>query len=66
MRKPATPADLGFTARDHQRLSQALAGAQQARVFRRLPAVLLIAHGLSVRKLRTDHRPEPAGNLPSG
>ena len=47
MRKPATPADLGFTARDRQRLSQALASEQQARVFRRLQAVLLIAQGYS-------------------
>ena len=47
MRKPATPAGLGFTARDRQRLSQALAGAQRARVFRRLQAVLLIAQGYS-------------------
>jgi len=45
MRKPATPADLGFTSRDLQRLSQALAEAQQARVFRRLQAVHLIAQG---------------------
>ena len=48
MRKPATPTALGFTTRDRQRLSQALAEAQQARVFRRLQAVLLIAQGYSV------------------
>ena len=47
MRKPATPADLGFTTRDLQRLSQALADAQQSRAFRRLQAVLLIARGYS-------------------
>lgn len=45
MRKPATPADLGFTARDRQRLAQALAKTQPARVFRRLQAVLLVAQG---------------------
>lgn len=45
MRKPATPADLGFTARDRQRLSEALARAPQTRVFRRLQAVLLVAQG---------------------
>jgi transposase len=45
MRKPTTPADLGFTARDRQQLSRALAEASQARVFRRLQAVLLIAQG---------------------
>lgn len=47
MRKPATPAELGFTARDRQRLSQALANVPQARVFRRLQAVLLIAQSYS-------------------
>jgi transposase len=48
MRKPATPADLGFTARDRQRLSHALARTPQSRVFRRLQAVLLVAQGYSV------------------
>ena len=48
MRKSATPADLGFTTRDRQRLSQALARAPQTRVFRRLQAVLLVAQGYSV------------------
>jgi len=47
MRKPATPADLGFTARDRQQLSRALVDAQPARVFRRLQAVLLFAQGYS-------------------
>ena len=47
MRKPATPAELGFTACDLKQLSQALATAQPARVFRRLQAVLLIAQGYS-------------------
>lgn len=47
MRKPATPADLRLTARDRQRLSEALAAAQQARVFRRIQAVLLICQGYS-------------------
>ena len=45
MRKLATPADLGFTSRDRQHLSQALSRAPQTRVFRRLQAVLLIAQG---------------------
>jgi transposase len=45
MRKPTTPADLGFTARDRRQLSRALADAQPTRVFRRLQAVLLIAQG---------------------
>src|SRR5436853_122753 len=45
MRKPTTPADLGFTARDRRQLSHALADTPQARVFRRLQAVLLMAQG---------------------
>jgi transposase len=48
MRKPATPADLGFTARDRRRLAQALASAPQTRVFHRLQAVLLVAQGYRV------------------
>jgi transposase len=44
---PTPPADLGFTARDRQQLSRALADAQPTRVFRRLQAVLLIAQGYS-------------------
>jgi transposase len=47
MRKPATPADLGFTARDRRQLSRALGEAQSIRTFRRLQAVLLIAQGYS-------------------
>jgi transposase len=49
MRKPTTPADLGFTAHDRRQLSQALADAQQTRVFRRLQAVLLIAQGYTAQ-----------------
>jgi transposase len=49
MRKPTTPAEFGFTARDRRRLSQALADASQARVFRRLQAVLLIAQGYTAQ-----------------
>jgi transposase len=45
MRKPTTPAALGFTARDRRQLLHALADAPQARVFRRLQAVLLMAPG---------------------
>lgn len=47
MRKPATPAALGFTAHDRRQLSRALVEAQPTRVFRRLQAVLLIAQGYS-------------------
>jgi len=50
MRQPTTPADLGFTTRDRQRLSQALAETQQTRVFRRLQAVLLIAQGYTAQE----------------
>lgn len=50
MRKPAAPADLGFTARDRRQLSQALARAPQTRLFRRLQAVLLVAQGYGVAK----------------
>lgn len=47
MRKPLSPSDLGFNARDRQRLSKALAQAVEARVFRRQQAVLLVAQGRS-------------------
>jgi transposase len=49
MRKPTSPAELGFTARDRRQLSHALADAPQARVFRRLQAVLLIAQGYTAQ-----------------
>ncbi len=49
MRKPTTPADLGFTARDRRQLSQALADAPQTRVFRRLQAVMLITQGYTAQ-----------------
>src|SRR5215208_4705594 len=49
MRKPTTPADLGFTARDRRQPSQALADAPQARVFGRLQAVLLMAQGYTAQ-----------------
>lgn len=47
MRKPLSPSELGFNARDRQRLSKALAQAAEARVFRRQQAVLLVAQGRS-------------------
>ncbi len=40
-----SPAELGFNAWDRRRLSQAAAQAVEARVFRRLQAVLLVAEG---------------------
>lgn len=42
-----SPAELGFDARDRKRLSNALAQTVEARVFRRIQAVLLIAKGRS-------------------
>lgn len=47
MRKPATPAERGFTATDRRRLARALAEAREARLYRRLQAVLLVAEGHS-------------------
>ena len=48
MRKPATPAERGFTATDQRRLARALAEASEVRLYRRLQAVLLVAGGRSV------------------
>lgn len=47
MRKSLSPSELGFNARDRQRLSNALAQTVEARVFRRIQAVLLVAEGRS-------------------
>lgn len=43
-----SPAELGFTQYDRRRLTQALKRASDARTYRRLQAVLLIAKGYSV------------------
>lgn len=48
MRRPADPAELGFSYHDRQRLARALHHAREARLFRRLQAVLLVAEGHSV------------------
>jgi hypothetical protein len=45
MRKPATPSERGLTATDRRRLVRALAEAKEARLSRRLQAVLLVAEG---------------------
>ena len=45
MRKPATPSERGITATDRRRLVRALAEAKEARLYRRLQAVLLVAEG---------------------
>jgi len=47
MRRPLSPPELGFTARDRTRLRQALAAADDVRLFRRTQAVLLVADGSS-------------------
>ena len=47
MRKPLSPSELGFTTRDSQRLSAALAKTSEVRVFRRIQAVMLVAQGRS-------------------
>ena len=45
MRKPLSPSERGFNARDRQRLSRALTETVEARIFRRIQSVLLIAEG---------------------
>lgn|SRR5215204_1605391 len=45
MRISLSPSELGFDHRDRQRLSRALAQAFEARLFRRIQAVLLVAEG---------------------
>lgn len=45
MRKSLSPADLGFCAGDRRRLAKALEKAAEARLFRRIQAVLLAAQG---------------------
>jgi transposase len=45
MRKPLSPSERGFNARDRQRLSRALTNTADARIFRRIQAVLLVAEG---------------------
>lgn len=45
MRKSLSPSELGLNSRDRRRLSKALAEAVEARIFRRIQAVLLVAEG---------------------
>src|SRR4051794_22310395 len=47
MKKPTDPYDLGFTGHDRNRLSKALSKTEDARLFRRILAVLLVAQGRS-------------------
>jgi transposase len=48
MRTPRTPAYLGFDQRDRRRLARAVESCPDARTFRRLQAVLLVARGRAV------------------
>jgi transposase len=51
MRKARSPAELGFTGHDRRRLTKALHRAQEAKVYQRVQAVLLIAQGYSVAEV---------------
>jgi transposase len=51
MRTPKGPAELGFTRHDGPRLREALHGVTDARDFRRLQAVLLVAQGRPVAEV---------------
>ena len=51
MRIAKGPAELGFTQFDCPRLTKALRGAAQARDFRRLQAVLLVARGRPIAEV---------------
>src|SRR3954466_8411097 len=51
MRTAKGPAELGFTRYDRPRLKKALRGAAEARDFRRLQAVLLIAQGRPIAEV---------------
>lgn len=59
MRTPRTPADLGFDRYDQHRLARAMQSCPDARNFRRLQAVLLVARGRSVPEVArlTDLKP---------
>ena len=51
MRKPADPSELGFSHHDRQRLARALHHTDQARLFRRIQAALLVAEGRPVAEV---------------
>src|SRR5690242_16345953 len=59
MRTARTPADLGFDRHDRHRLTRAAESCPDARTFRRLQAVLLVARGHTVPEVArlTDLRP---------
>jgi Homeodomain-like domain len=51
MRNAKGPTELGFTRYDRQRLKKAVHGVTEARDFRRLQAVLLVAQGRSIAEV---------------
>src|SRR5205085_5341702 len=53
MRRPLSPSELGFTAHDRRRLRQAMAAADDVRLFRRIQAVMLVAGGSPVAEAAT-------------
>jgi Helix-turn-helix domain len=59
MRTPRTPSDLGFDRHDQHRLTRAVGSCPDARTFRRLQAVLLVARGRTVPEVArlTDLKP---------
>ncbi|MDB6123045.1 MAG: hypothetical protein JWQ71_2038 [Pedosphaera sp.] len=63
MRKSSSPGALGFGVRDRRRLAKALAEVADARLFRRIQAVLLVAQGRRFREVAQitglGHRPAP-------
>src|SRR5260370_16644660 len=59
MRRARTPAELGFDRYDQGRLARALDRATEARVFRRLQAVLVIACGWAIAEVARVTRLRP-------
>jgi transposase len=51
MRTSLHPSEWGFDVQDHRRLSQALRHTCEARIFRRVQAVLLVAQGQRVQEV---------------
>ena len=47
MKTPTSPTELGFTGHDRNRLAKALNKTEDARLFRRIQAVLMVAQGRS-------------------
>jgi transposase len=51
MRRARTPTDLGFDQHDRRRLARALERTVEARIFRRVQAVLLVARGWAIAEV---------------